>query len=80
MATREFTTWLYRITANSAVHVRAKRRRRHRTEPLDAMLDEPAELRTEAQPEEMAEPSADLDQVGRALERPAAEAAGRSSC
>ena len=35
-----------------------KRRRRHRAEPLDAMLDDPVELRIERQPEAAAETSA----------------------
>ena len=33
----QFTTWLYRITANTA-YTTVKRRRRHRTDALDAML------------------------------------------
>ena len=40
----QFTTWMYRITANTA-YTTVKRRRRHRTEPLDAMLEEPVETR-----------------------------------
>src|SRR6266567_5368741 len=46
----QFSTWMYRITANTAYTV-VKRRRRHRTEALDAMMEEPIELRPEAQPE-----------------------------
>src|SRR6201747_1260344 len=46
----QFTTWMYRITANTAYTV-VKRRRRHRAESLDAMLEDPIELRPGAQPE-----------------------------
>ena len=60
-----FSTWMYRITANCASTFVTKRRRL-RTDPLPSYL-EPADLRPEAQPEGMAESSADLDQVGRAL-------------
>jgi RNA polymerase sigma-70 factor (ECF subfamily) len=60
-----FTTWLYRITANCASTFVA-RRRRLRTEQLPTYL-EPADLHPEAQPEGMAESSADLEQVSRAL-------------
>ena len=42
----QFTTWMYRITANTAYTV-VKRRRRHRAESLDAMLEDPIELRPE---------------------------------
>jgi RNA polymerase sigma-70 factor (ECF subfamily) len=45
----QFTTWLYRITANAAYTLVQKRRRR-RTEPLET-ADEPVELALEAQPE-----------------------------
>ena len=38
----QFTTWLYRITANTA-YTTVKRRRRHRADALDAMLEEPVE-------------------------------------
>ena len=44
----QFSTWMYRITANAAAtHIR--KRRRHRTEPLDDDF-EPADTRPEAQP------------------------------
>jgi RNA polymerase sigma-70 factor (ECF subfamily) len=64
----QFTTWLYRITANTA-YTTVKRRRRHRAEPLDAMLVEPAEAHLEAQPEESAQQSALLDRLSAALEQ-----------
>ena len=52
-----------------------KRRRRHRAEPLDAMLDEPIEIRLEAQPE-------DVGRVGRRSSRgsPARSSSSRPSC
>src|SRR6266568_5303904 len=55
----QFTTWLYRITANTA-YTTVKRRRRNRVDALDALLEEPVETRIEAQPEESAEQSATL--------------------
>jgi RNA polymerase sigma-70 factor (ECF subfamily) len=64
----QFTTWLYRITANTA-YTTVRKRRRHRTEPLDTMLVEPAELRLESQPEESAEQSAMLDRLAVALDQ-----------
>src|SRR6266705_4178957 len=56
----QFTTWMYRITANTA-YSSLRRRRRQRAESLDSMLDEPIETRIEAQPEDAAEQSAMLD-------------------
>src|SRR5712691_11169471 len=41
----QFSTWMYRITANTA-YTMVKRRRRNRVETLDD-VDEPAELRVE---------------------------------
>jgi RNA polymerase sigma-70 factor (ECF subfamily) len=64
----QFTTWLYRITANTA-YTAVKRRRRHRTDALDAMIEDPAETRIDAQPEESAEQSAMLAQLAGALEQ-----------
>ena len=63
----QFTTWLYRITANTAYST-VKRRRRHRAESLDALVEEPVEARIEAQPEESAEQSAALARLAGALE------------
>ncbi len=60
-----FSTWMYRITANCAATFVAKRRRL-RTEPLLPGHD-PPDLHAETQPEGMAESSADLDQVARAV-------------
>ena len=63
----QFTTWMYRITANTAYTI-VKRRRRHRVESLDSMLEEPVELRPDAQPEDSAESAALLDSLSRALD------------
>ena len=62
-----FSTWMYRITANTAAtHV--GRRRRLRTEPLDERHD--AEDRHAAvRPEDAAESAADLALVADALDR-----------
>jgi RNA polymerase sigma-70 factor, ECF subfamily len=63
----QFTTWMYRITANTAYTV-VKRRRRHRAESLDAMLDDPIELRPGAQPEDAAESAALLERLSAGLD------------
>jgi RNA polymerase sigma-70 factor (ECF subfamily) len=63
----QFSTWLYRITANAAfTHV--QKRRRHRSAPLDE-IEEPIELRPEASPELVAEARAGLDEVAEALKQ-----------
>lgn len=62
----QFTTWLYRITANAAFTSVGKRRRQ-RTEPLDSVHD-PVDTRAEAQPERAAESAADLERLSGALE------------
>src|SRR4051812_38955679 len=64
----QFTTWLYRITANTA-YTTVKRRRRHRADSLDAMLDDPVETRIEAQPEASAEQSALLARLSDTLDQ-----------
>jgi RNA polymerase sigma-70 factor (ECF subfamily) len=64
----QFTTWLYRITANTA-YTAVKRRRRHRGDSLDAMLEEPVETRIDAQPEASAEQSALLARLSGALDQ-----------
>lgn len=57
----QFSTWMYRITANAASsHLR--RRRRNRTEPLDELLD-PVEERVEARPESSVEASESLERL-----------------
>jgi RNA polymerase sigma-70 factor (ECF subfamily) len=61
-----FSTWLYRITANTAAsHVR--RRRRQRAEPMEPWL-EPIEDRIETQPATMAESAEALDRISAALD------------
>src|SRR3954447_2098879 len=62
----QFSTWLYRITANCASST-LSRRRRHRTEQLPVGF-EPADLRSEMQTEGMVESSLDLDRVSRAVD------------
>jgi RNA polymerase sigma-70 factor, ECF subfamily len=64
----QFTTWLYRITANTA-YTTVKRRRRHRADALDAMIHDPVEVRLDAQPEESAQQSAMLDRLSVALDQ-----------
>jgi RNA polymerase sigma-70 factor, ECF subfamily len=64
----QFTTWLYRITANTA-YTSVKRRRRHRSDALDAMIEDPVETRIDAQPEESAEQSALLARISGSLEQ-----------
>ncbi len=62
-----FSTWLYRITANTAfTHV--QKRRRQRTAGLDE-VEEPLETRSEAFPEAVAESSAQLEELAGALEQ-----------
>jgi RNA polymerase sigma-70 factor, ECF subfamily len=63
----QFSTWMYRITANAA-YTMVKRRRRHRAESIDSMLEEPIELRADAQPEDSAEAAALLDRLSVALD------------
>ena len=62
----QFSTWLYRITANAAA-TQTKRRRRHRTETLDDVRD-PADERLEAQPAMMAETSESASRLAHAVE------------
>ena len=61
----KFSTWLYRITANSAYTLVQKRRRR-RTEPIES-ADEPIELAPEAQPEAAAESAVVMEQLSDAV-------------
>jgi len=61
----QFTTWLYRITANASYTLVQKRRRR-RTEPLETAA-EPVELRPEAQPEAAAESAVVMAQLSDAV-------------
>jgi RNA polymerase sigma-70 factor, ECF subfamily len=61
----QFSTWMYRITANAAYTLVQKRRRR-RTEPLEA-VEEPIEVRVEVQPELAAESAVMLEQLSAAV-------------
>jgi RNA polymerase sigma-70 factor (ECF subfamily) len=61
----QFTTWLYRITANASYTLVQKRRRR-RTEPLETAA-EPVELASEAQPEAAAESAVVMAQLSDAV-------------
>src|SRR5688572_14019156 len=61
----QFSTWLYRITANAAYTLVQKRRRR-RTEPLET-VDEPVEAAVGAQPEAAAESALLLEQLSAAV-------------
>jgi RNA polymerase sigma-70 factor (ECF subfamily) len=62
----QFSTWMYRITANaSATHMR--KRHRHRTEALDDVT-EPADTRLDAQPAAAFESNDMLGHVAAAIE------------
>ena len=61
----QFTTWLYRITANAAF-THGQKRRRHRGSSLDD-VDEPVDVRAESSPELVAEARAGLEDVADAL-------------
>lgn len=61
----QFGTWLYRITANAAsTHI--TRRRRHRSEPLDA-VPEPIEERFALQPEAATESAVTMERLAYAV-------------
>ena len=62
-----FSTWLYRITANSS-YTLLKKRRRHRHEPIGDDMYEAPELSPSADPEAMAEASLLRDEVAAAVE------------
>ena len=61
----QFSTWLYRITANAS-STSVSRRRRHRQEPLES-VQEPAEERVALQPEPAAESAATLERLAEAV-------------
>jgi RNA polymerase sigma-70 factor, ECF subfamily len=61
----QFSTWLYRITANAAATLVQKRRRR-RTQSLET-VDEPIDASIEAQPDVAAESSVGLGELARAV-------------
>ncbi len=62
----QFTTWLYRITANSA-YTHVQKRRRQRTTNLDDIHD-PAETRLDSSPEIVADSTAGLEELAAALD------------
>ena len=61
----QFSTWMYRITANAAATLVQKRRRR-RTESLEH-VEEPIDASLEAQPEAAVESSVGLEELARAV-------------
>jgi RNA polymerase sigma-70 factor (ECF subfamily) len=61
----QFSTWMYRITANAAATLVQKRRRR-RTESLEH-VEEPIDASLEGQPEAAAESSVGLEELARAV-------------
>src|ERR1039457_849647 len=62
----QFSTWLYRITANTAF-THLQKRRRHRTARLDE-IEEPLETTPESSPELVAETRSGLDDLAAALD------------
>ncbi len=63
----QFSTWLYRITANTAF-TQVQKRRRQRTTPLEEVA-EPVDTRVEASPELVAESGAGLTELAEAVDR-----------
>ena len=61
----QFSTWMYRITANAAATLVQKRRRR-RTESLE-YVEEPIDASIEGQPDVAAESSIGLEELARAV-------------
>jgi len=62
----QFSTWMYRITANaSATHMR--KRQRHRTERLDDVA-EPVDMRADAEPANVVESADALGRVAAAID------------
>jgi RNA polymerase sigma-70 factor, ECF subfamily len=62
----QFSTWMYRITANAAATLVQKRRRR-RVESLET-VDEPIEVSLEAQPEAATVSAVGMETLARAVE------------
>src|SRR5919106_3416611 len=62
----QFSTWMYRITANAAATLVQKRRRR-RVESLET-VDEPIEASLEAQPQAAVEAGVGMEALARAVE------------
>lgn len=63
----QFTTWMYRITANAA-YTHVQKRTRQRTTNIDD-VEEPVEIALEARPEAMAESNAGLAELAEAVDR-----------
>jgi RNA polymerase sigma-70 factor (ECF subfamily) len=63
----QFSTWMYRITANTS-YTHMQKRRRQRTANLDD-IEEPTEIRLEASPDAMAESAAGLAELADAVQR-----------
>jgi RNA polymerase sigma-70 factor (ECF subfamily) len=63
----QFSTWLYRITANAAFTL-VQKRRRQRTTPLDD-IDEPLAVGLDSTPDLAAESAAGLRDLSRALDQ-----------
>ena len=63
----QFSTWMYRITANTS-YTHVQRRKRLRTATLDD-VDEPIDVRLEAQPAAAAESAAGLAELAAAVEQ-----------
>ena len=61
----QFTTWMYRITANTS-YTHVQRRKRHRTTALED-VDEPMDLHVEGQPAAAAESAAGLAELADAV-------------
>jgi RNA polymerase sigma-70 factor, ECF subfamily len=63
----QFSTWMYRITANTA-YTHVNRRKRLRTTNIDDVAD-PMEMHLEATPEASAEAAAGLSELAAAVDR-----------
>ena len=63
----QFSTWMYRITANTS-YTHMQKRRRQRTTNLDD-IEEPTEMRLESSPDGMAESVAGLAELAAAVQR-----------
>ena len=63
----QFSTWMYRITANAS-YTHMQKRRRQRTTNLDD-IEEPTEMRLESSPDGMAESAAGLAELAAAVQR-----------
>ena len=62
----QFTTWMYRITANAA-YTHVQKRKRQRTTTLDD-VDEPIEARLESDPQIVADSTAGLEDLAEAVD------------